>query len=276
MSALVQANPGKTQVKQVEGKPAEEREEKKVEEEKDGGEENEPTLEDLKKEVDRLLTAIENIPKNVGEGFEAIPQDILALNKKLEEISSSMVQLADTKKFSESLNALGPLIDNLEKSVDPKVFENIITDTAVGTANIAVQTGLKTLSTIPVFGTGFTAFMGLGQTVIKLANGVQRGLEAGTIMINKAVDKTTGNTGKIINKNSSDPPKITGQTTKETKVSGQAGGAKTRRHLKRVIRDRELIQTRTNKMIREFMNPKHAITQNKKYIHRKSKRRRRR
>lgn len=256
MSAIVQA---KTEEKEEK----KETEEKKVREE---GEEKEPTLEDLKVGIDRLLKAIEDIPKNVGEGFESIPQDILALNNKLEEISNSMVELADTKKFSDSLNALSPLIANLEKSVDPKVFEKIATDTAVGAANIGVETGLRTLSTIPVFGTGFTAFMGLGKTVIKLANGVQRGLDASTIMINKAVDKTIGNSDKT--------PKIIGQTTPGTKVGGQYGGAKTRRHLKRIIRDRELIQTRTNKMISEFLG--RATTQNKKQISNKSKRRRRR
>jgi len=42
--------------------------------------------------------------------------------------------------------------------------------------------------------------------------------------------------------------------------SSQTGGAKkTRKHMKKVIRDRVLIQSRTNKMIHEFLNPNHTI-----------------
>lgn len=74
---------------------------------------------------------------------------------------------------------------------------------------------------------------------------------------------------KIIYNSSNQPsvkPSTTINPTDESKPSPpvnpspQNGGAKkTRKHMKKVIRDRVLIQSRTNKMIHEFLNPNHTI-----------------
>lgn len=162
----------------------------------------------------------------------------------------------DTTKLSGYVaNGLGKLGSTLMDAITKAMLYNQFTAPIM----IAAEKGAKVVETVS--GTA-------EQIVDQVADSVDKALE---LPPPPGVPK-----GTELNNLQPPPPPITGPDTNHPKIiGGQSGGAKTRRHLKKMIRERQLIQTRTNKMIHEFMNPS-LKTQNKKHIIKKTKRRRRR
>ena len=212
---------------------------------------------DIELQIGSLLEEFENLPKTIGSGFQELPKNVAdnleELNTNIEEMSNAAVKLSDTEKFDKIFTALGPMMENLRSSVDPKVFQEIAVSTTNETTKAFFASLEKAFLSIPVIGTGYASVSGAAKTIIPMMDGVSKLAAAVTSVIDRTLKKIDSSV-PVVHKG--------------------GGGAKTRRHLKNTIRQRQLIQTRTNKMIREFMNPSLTRTQNKKHI--KSKRRRRR
>ena len=261
MSALVQA---KTEEKE-EKKETEETEEK----------EGEVNLEDLKTNIDGFVKDIENLPQTVGEGFETLPQEILKFNNYIAENRDAVIKLSDTlvdgaanKELIQNLaGTLSMTFANIDKDAVQKNIDAV-------TGNV-LDTGIKSFEqgilTNPLTGIPFViamSFANIAKTGAKSAEGMLK-------IFNNAIQQTANKLPPVPSLKATEVGVNILPPPPPSKISSKkGGGAKTRRHLKRVIRDRELIQTRTNKMIREFLG--HATTQNKKQISKKSKRRRRR
>jgi hypothetical protein len=240
--------------------------------------EEEVNLKDLKENIDGFLSTIEGIPQIVNNDFETLPQKILKFNKYIEENRDAVIKLSGTlgdgaanKELIQNLaGTLTMTFSNIDKNAVQKNIDNVtgsVLDTGIESVKDSILTN-------PLTGIPFVIAMSFAN----IAKSASKSAEGMLEIINNAIQQTTNKLPPVPN-----IPSLPNATVKkDVKIpvpgvgGGQYGGAKTRRHLKRVIRDRELIQTRTNKMIREFMNPKHATTQNKKHISKKSKRRRRR
>jgi len=240
--------------------------------------EEEVNLKDLKENIDGFLMTIEGLPQTINNNFETLPQQILKFNKYIEENRDAVIKLSGTladgtanKELIQNLaGTLSMTFSNIDKNAVQKNIDNVtgsVLDTGIESVKDSILTN-------PLTGIPFVIAMSFAN----IAKSASKSAEGMLEIINNAIQQTTNKLPPVPN-----IPSLPNATVKkDAKIpppgvgGGQYGGAKTRRHLKRVIRDRELIQTRTNKMIREFMNPKHTTTQNKKYIHRKSKRRRRR
>ena len=223
---------------------------------------------DIELQIGSLLEEFENLPKTIGSGFQELPKNVAdnleELNTNIEEMSNAAVKLSDTEKFDKIFTALGPMMENLRSSVDPKVLQEIAVSTTNETTKAFFASLEKAFLSIPVIGTGYASVSGAAKTIIPMMDGVSKLAAA----VTSVIDRTLKKIDRVGTKVNGPVPKL------DSPVPKQGGGAKTRRHLKKTIRQRQLIQTRTNKMIREFMNPSLTITQNKKHI--KSKRRRRR
>lgn len=213
------------------------------------------------KPITSFAEKIENAPKNIVGAFEALPNNaVLGLkyaNEKLDEVVKVSADLADPVRFGEIATNLGKIPNN----IDPKALNKVTTKFASGVVDNAIKTARNLFMTNPVTGIPLAT----GISFVNAASNVGDAFEGATKIVKDAVEKTVGQIPHIPSLPNAPPPEI---------LSKKGGGAKTRRHLKRVIRDRELIQTRTNKMIREFLG--RATTPNKKQISKRSKRRRRR
>lgn len=207
------------------------------------------------KPITSFAEKIENAPKKLVGAFEALPNNVVLglkyANEKLDEVVKVSADLADPVRFGEIATNLGQIPNN----IDSKALNNVTAKFASGVVDNAIKTARNIFMTNPVTGIPLAT----GISFVNAARNVGDAVEGATKIANDAVEKTA--------------EKIPHIPSTEI-LSKKGGGAKTRRHLKRVIRDRELIQTRTNKMIREFLG--RATTQNKKQISKKSKRRRRR
>jgi hypothetical protein len=225
---------------------------------------------DIELQIGSLWEEFEKLPNRIGSGFQDLPKNIAEnleeLNTNIEEMSNAAVKLSDTEKFDKIFTALGPIMANLKSSVDPKVFQEIAVSTTNETTKAFFASLEKAFLSIPVIGTGYASVSGAAKTIIPMVDGVSKIAAAVTSVIDRTLKKIDS-VGMKVN---GPVPKLDGP------VPTQGGGAKTRRHLKKMIHHRQLIQTRTNKMIHEFMNPNHTTTKNKKYMQKKSKRRRRR
>jgi hypothetical protein len=250
--------------------------------EKEEEKEEEVNLKDLKDNIDSFLESIERLPQTVGEGFETLPQKILKFNNYIEENRDAVIKLSSTlgdgaanKEFIQNLaGTLSMTFANIDKNAVQKNIDNVtgsVLDTGIESVKDSILTN-------PLTGIPFVIAMSFAN----IAKSASKSAEGMLEIINNAIQQTTNklppvpNTQSLPNATVKKDAKIPDRPPPPGVGGGQYGGAKTRRQLKRVIRDRELIQTRTNKMIREFMNPKHTTTQNKKHISKKSKRRRRR
>ena len=258
----------------------EEKEEKKETEEK----EEEVNLEDLKKNIDGFVKDIENLPQTVGEGFETLPQEILKFNNYIEKNRDAVIKLSDTlvdgaanKELIQNLaGTLSMTFANIDKDAVQKNIDAV-------TGNV-LDTGIKSFEqgilTNPLTGIPFVIAMSFAN----IAKTGAKSVEGMLTIFNNAIQKTANKLPPVPSLTDKKEEVANDKSNKEVSLlpppppskisSKKGGGAKTRRHLKRVIRDRELIQTRTNKMISEFLG--RATTQNKKQISKKSKRRRRR
>ena len=210
-----------------------------------------PSIGDALKPITDVVNTLEKVPGEIIENIESAPATLVKgledANKELDKVVAATAALADPTRIGKIINNFAKIPNN----INSKGLQNVATKFISG-GLINAQTVLgrvlysNPLTAIPL------------ASAVSMANGFKHTADA------------FEDTSKIF----ADSLKTTaGQMSL---AGGQTGGAKTRRHLKRVIRDRELIQTRTNKMIREFMNPTHKTTQNKKHISKKSKRRRRR
>jgi hypothetical protein len=259
MSAIVQAK-------------TEEKEEKKETETEE--KEEEVNLEDLKKNIDGFVKDIENLPQTVGKGFETLPQEIFKFNNYIAENRDAVIKLSGTlvdgaanKELIQNLaGTLSMTFANIDKDAVQKNIDAV-------TGNV-LDTGIKSFEqgilTNPLTGIPFViamSFANILKTGVKSAEGMLK-------IFNNAIQQTANKLPPVPSLTDKKEVSLLPPPPPSKISSKKVGGAKTRRHLKRVIRDRELIQTRTNKMISEFLG--RATTQNKKYISKKSKRRRRR
>ena len=224
--------------------------------------ESQKPIADAFKPITSFAAEIEEAPKKMVGAFEALPNNVVLglkyANEKLDEVVKVSADLADPVRFGEIATNLGQIPNN----IDSKALNNVTAKFASGVVDNAIKTARNIFMTNPVTGIPLAT----GISFVNAASNVGDAVEGATKIVNDAVKKTVEKIPHIPSlPNAPPPPKI---------LSNKGGGAKTRRHLKRVIRDRELIQTRTNKMIREFLG--RATTQNKKQISKKSKRRRRR
>jgi len=188
---------------------------------------------------------LEDAPKQIFEAVESTPKNLVLglkhANERLDEVVVASKDLADPVRFGEIAKNLAKISGN----IDSEAVKNTAAKFISGVLNNVTSTTERVLMTNPV--TGIPLATGL--SFVNAARNVGDAVEGATKIANNAVKKTTN-------------------------LSQGGGGAKTRRQLKNIIKHRHLIQTRTNKMIREFLG--HTTTQNKKYIPKKSKRRRRR
>jgi hypothetical protein len=206
------------------------------------------------------------LPNMVGDAFESIenlPKTVTNKVNELQETTTALVKVPE--QVGSIVGDLTTIVGDSVEEQSEKI-EGAVVKGAEGVIGTVGKAGVESLKAIPVVGVGVAAGKGAVDTGIVLLNSFRDLGNVATQIVNNITEKAKTN---ILNR-------PTEQSKTEKKVGGQYGGAKTRRHLKNIIRDRELIQTRTNKMIREFMNPTHRTTQNKKHISKKSKRRRRR
>jgi hypothetical protein len=193
--------------------------------------------------VGDALEGIENLPKTITTKVNEFQETTAALVKVPEQVGSIVGDLTTIVEDS-----VGKQSEKLEAAV-VKGSEGVIG--TIGKASV------ESFKAIPVVGMGVAAGKGAVDTGIVLLNSFRDLGGIAAKIVNDITDKAKKN---IVT----------------NKTGGQRGGAKTRRLLKNIIRDRKLIQTRTNKMISEFTNPRQMTRQNKKHIFKKTKRRRRR
>ena len=204
------------------------------------------------------LLMLPNMAVTAIQRIENLPGTITKTVDQLKETTGALVNVP--KQVGSIVSDLTTIVGDSVEEQGGKI-ESVVVKGAEGVIGTVGEAGFASLKAIPVVGVGVAAGKGTVDTGIVLLNSVQDFGKVATQIVNNITEKAKKN---ILDK----------QTITNTGGAGQHGGAKTRRHLKRVIRDRELIQTRTNKMIREFLG--RATTQNKKQISKKSKRRRRR
>ncbi len=206
-----------------------------------------------------FVEKIENVPGQLGEALESVPSKFVDVitnaSNTIDKIADATTHLAEPTKYKTIVANVGSVAENIIGNINTNELEQKIVDGASKLANIGVDTFITAAKTNPITGLPIIA------------------MEKGT----KAASQFVISGSEIVNKLNEGLDK----TLKEIDTpmfpkTGQSGGAKTRRHLKKMIRERQLIQTRTNKMIHEFTNPNHRSTQNKKHIIKKTKRRRRR
>ena len=205
---------------------------------------------DVFKPITGVVNTLEKIPSEIIENIESAPATLVKgiedANKELNKVVDATAALADPTRFGKIVNNFSKIPNN----IDSKGLQNIATKFISGGLINAQTVFGRVLYSNPVTAIPLAS-------AVSMANGVKHTTDAfeGASKIFADSLKTTA-----------------GQMTI---AGGQTGGAKTRRHLKNIIRDRKLIQSRTNKMISEFMNP--SLTRShKKHISKKTKRRRRR
>jgi hypothetical protein len=218
---------------------------------------------ELYKDGKEALSVLPNMAVTAVQKIESLPGTITKTVDKLQETTAALVNVP--KQVGSIVGDLTTIVKYSVEEQGEKI-KGVVVKGAEGVIGTMGKAGVESLKAIPVIGVGVAAGKGAADTGIVLLNSFKDLGTVATQIVNNITDKAKNN---ILNK-------PTEQTTSEVKEGGQYGGAKTRRKLKKMIRERQLIQTRTDKMIREFMNPKHTTTQNKKYVRRKSKRRRRR
>jgi hypothetical protein len=210
---------------------------------------------------------VSNLPSGAGKVIAAVEAVPLKMAAKVDEYQKTAASLVGVQGKIESI--IGNLVTIATTAITkngPKLQESL-NEGAKGVVGSASNAALSGVYGLPVVGQLASAAVGTASTgaaALKSANNV---LGVGTQIMNQIVEDATKESGA---------PQHSVAAALGSKTGGQTGGAKTRRHLKKMIRQRHLIQTRTNKMIHEFMNPIHPKTMNKKYFSKKSKRRRRR
>jgi len=217
--------------------------------------ESQKPIADAFKPITDLVVKIEDAPKNFVGVLESAPKNFVIglndANKRLDEVVGASKDLADPVRFGEIATNLGQIPNN----IDSEAVKNLAAKFISGVFNNVTSTTERVLMSNP-----FTAIpLATTISLAKTAENIGKTVEGATKIANDAVEKTA--------------EKISHIPSTEIQLK-KGGGAKTRRHLKKIINNRQLIQTRTNKMIREFLG--RATTQNKKQISKKSKRRRRR
>jgi hypothetical protein len=186
-----------------------------------------------------VVETVESFPLSVAEHVDKARKSSNALVKVPEQVQSTLGDIAAIA--TESIAKHG---DDIQKGLND------------GAKNVTGSIGRATLEgfkAIPFVGVGVAAGKGAFDTAVSLTKSFQDLGGVATKIVNDITEKAKLNIA--------------------TKTDGQTGGAKTRRHLKKMIRDRQLIQTRTNKMIHDFTNPK---PQTKKNMPKKKTMRRRR
>jgi hypothetical protein len=210
---------------------------------------------DGKELASNTANAISNVPSNLVHAVETIEQIPETLAKKVSDFKES-VKLLKTlpENVAEATKDIAILMSDSIQNQSANIEAAAITG-LTNMTDIAGKAVFESLKTVPVIGSGVAVGKGTAETTIAFAKAANRFGKIATQIVDDITEKAEQT---ILNK------------------PIQAGGAKTRRHLKQMIREREKIQTRTNKMIRDFMNPVLAKTRNKKNISKKSKRRRHR
>ena len=228
---------------------------------------------DSKYLVSNTANKIVEIPSNIGKvvvTVEGIPLKIVETVNKLQKTTAMLVAVPE--KVGSTIGNIVTITTNAVTKNGGKLQQSL-NDGAKGVVGAISKTTLNGLYGIPGVGQLTAAAVGTVVTSAAALESANKVVGVGTkIMDDFVVEAGTVQTGTV------QPGTVQPGTVKTGTVQHgtvQSGGAKTRRHLKKIIRDRQFIQTRTNKMIREFMNPCLTKTHNKKHISKKSKRRRR-
>lgn len=204
---------------------------------------------ELPSDIGNVIVTVETIPLKIVEKVNELQKTTAILVTVPEKVGSIIGNIATIAKKSITKNG-----DKLQQSLN---------DSAKGVVGAVSKSTLNGLYGIPVVGQLTAAAVGTAATSAAALESANNVVGVGTKIMDDFVKEAADQIGS-------------GQTGIGQSGTGQTGGAKTKRHLKKIIRDRQFIQTRTNKMIREFINPGLTKTHNKKYISKKSKRRRRR
>lgn len=205
-----------------------------------------------------------NLPSGAGKVIAAVEAVPLKMAAKVDEYQKTAASLVGVQGKIESIIRDLATIATKAITTNGAKLQESLNEGAKGVVGSASNAALSGVYGLPVVGQLAAAAVGTASTgaaALKSANNV---LGVGTQMMNQIVEDATKESGA---------PQHSVAAALGSKTGGQTGGAKTRRHLKKMIRERQLIQTRTNKMISEFTNPSLTRT-HKKHISKKSKRRR--
>jgi hypothetical protein len=204
--------------------------------------------------INGAFDKLDKIPSDISDKAGEVQE---VVSDKLNKVTKVTEAFADEKVATIVAGDMSKVANEALNHIDTKEISNLVSN-GISAAVTAVSKGfVDGLYANPIVGSATK----LGTSVLDAGGKLA---DTGSKIVNvvtKSVDKAL--------LDSALPPK-------PPNGGGQSGGAKTRRYLKKMIRERQLIQTRTNKMIHEFMNPSHPKTMNKKYFSKKSKRRRRR
>jgi hypothetical protein len=205
---------------------------------------------DGKELVSNTANTISNIPSSLVHAVGQIPETVA---NKVSDVKKSVEILRnvpeDVAIITEDIASI--MSNSFHKHSDK--IKHVVIDGLTNITDIAGKAVFESFKTVPVIGSGVAVGKGAAETTIALVKAGNGLGKIATDIVNDITEKANQN---MLNK------------------PIQVGGAKTRRHLRQMIRDREKIQTRTKQMISDFMNPGLAKTRNKKNMYKKSKRRR--
>lgn len=200
-----------------------------------------------------IVTELPSKVGNVVATVEALPLNVVDKVEQYQKTAAALVGIQD--KVASTVGDLATIATNVIAKDSDKLQQGL-NEGAKNVVGSASKAALNGLYGIPGVGQLTAAAVGTASTGAAALDSANNIVSVGTGIMNNFAKEASG--------------------LVEQSNTGQTGGAKTRRHLKKMIRERQLIQTRTKKMIHEFMNPSHSKTQNKKHIIKKTKRRRRR
>jgi hypothetical protein len=196
-----------------------------------------------------IYDKITGLPETIGNTVEKVPSNIA---HSIDAVSKSVDVLADPEVRENIQNIIsksGEIVSNSIAKHGDELKGAVITG-ANGVTNTLGEAALTSIKAVPVLGLAVATGEGTVKTVTSLSKSFINLGDTVTKIIN---DVTQNGRDLILMKKK-------GHTFTSVNPSLQNGGAKkTRKHMKKVIRDRVLIQSRTNKMIHEFLNPKHTI-----------------
>jgi hypothetical protein len=212
-----------------------------------------------------IYDKITGLPETIGNTIEYIENAPSNIAHHIDAVSKSADVLADPEVRENIQNILsksGEIVSNSIAKHGDELKGAVITGTNDVT-NTVGEAALTSLKAVPVLGLAVATGEGTVKTVTSLSNSF---INLGNT-VKAILDNVIQNGRDLIRTKK-------GQPFTSVNPSIKGGAKKTRKHMKKVIRDRVLIQSRTNKMIHEFLNPNHTIKRLKTIKTSKTKRRR--
>ena len=211
-------------------------------------------VEKIEKAPSAIIETIESLPSDIAEGINEGTRQLGIVNEAVKN-ATSPENYENTKGIIQNTGSL------VVSSIDTNAVQNVFVDAVVkatGTSTEAIKRGIEVTPIIGPLFIGVSSAIDIGSNLIKsgtqLGNVVNNAIQEGTNKVNKNNGILVSRPFTTIN------PTDESQPSPPVNPSPQNGGAKkTRKHMKKVIRDRVLIQSRTNKMIHDFLNPNDTI-----------------